>query len=549
MGSQVPSSSAEGSGSGPGPVPHTAFKAVGGAPDARWGGSTPSSLRTAAPLTLGTAGHIDHGKTALVRALTGVETDRLAEERRRGISIVLGFAPLVLPSGRRVSIVDVPGHERFVRTMVAGSTGIDLFLLVVAADDGVMPQTREHVKILRALGIERGVVAITKTDVATPRKATLQVRELLPDAPVIACSARTGHGIDTLARTIEDAATQTSSRAEQDRGVVLHIDRAFTVLGRGVVVTGTLWSGELHDGDSVVVHPGNAKARVRAIEIHGTPAVHAVAGQRVAVNLGGVRAGAIQQGDALATPATLCHALTLDCSLALDSARNGELVHAHHGTRESPGRLVDLGDGLWQLRLARPLLAQNGDSVLVRRSSPPETLGGGTILDASARRHGRNPDILAALRRTRDGRSVKRGLLPGEPAEPTERASPPARQLSRAALVLEERLRASRLKLLGPSELTGLSAELRELTADGRAVRVRGRLYAHRDTVIAVRQQAVAAIDRDGKITLPALRDELGVSRRVAEAFLEHLDEARVTRRLADNTRVLGSRARSGSTS
>src|ERR1700710_2396073 len=190
------------------------------------------------PLTLGTAGHIDHGKTRLVAALTGVDTDRLPEERARGISIALGYAPLELPSGRGLSLVGVPGHEKFVRTMVAGATGIDLYLMVVAADDGVMPQTVEHAAVLRGLGVRAGVVAVTKSDVADPARAVAEVRELLPDAvEVVVCSAATGEGVADVAAALDRAAARVGSRAEAGGATVLHVDRSFTVNGMGTVVT------------------------------------------------------------------------------------------------------------------------------------------------------------------------------------------------------------------------------------------------------------------------------------------------------------------------
>src|SRR5690242_7373311 len=200
---------------------------------------------SAGPLTLGTAGHIDHGKTALIRALTGVDTDRLPEERARGISIELGYAALSLPSGRRLSVIDVPGHERFVRTMVAGATGIDLYLMTVAADDGVMPQTREHAAVLRALGIGTGVVAVTKIDLADSEIAMLEASELLPAAEVVAVSARTGEGLDELGAALDRAVLTVNSRAGASGFARLHVDRVFTIRGAGTVVTGTLWSGRV----------------------------------------------------------------------------------------------------------------------------------------------------------------------------------------------------------------------------------------------------------------------------------------------------------------
>src|SRR5579884_1463896 len=192
------------------------------------------------PLTLGTAGHIDHGKTALVRALTGTDTDRLPEEQARGISIELGYARLALPSGQQLSVIDVPGHERFVRTMVAGATGIDLFLMTIAADDGVMPQTREHAAVLDALGVKTGVVAVTKSDVIDPEMALLEAEELLPGVEAVAVSARSGAGLDELRSALDRAAAAVASRADDGAPTRLHVDRVFTIRGAGTVVTGTL---------------------------------------------------------------------------------------------------------------------------------------------------------------------------------------------------------------------------------------------------------------------------------------------------------------------
>ena len=249
------------------------------------------------PLTLGTAGHIDHGKTALVRALTGVDTDRLPEEKARGISIALGYAALDLPSGR-LSVVDVPGHERFVRTMVAGATGIDLYLMVVAADDGVMPQTREHAAVLAALGISTGVVAVTKADIADPSPVVPEAAALLPDAPVVPVSALTGAGLDQLRDALSHAAARVVPRSPEG-ALRLHVDRAFTVRGAGTVVTGTLWSGEAARGDRVTILPAGREARVRTVEVHGEAVERAGAGQRVALNLAGVDRHEVARGDVI----------------------------------------------------------------------------------------------------------------------------------------------------------------------------------------------------------------------------------------------------------
>ncbi|MEA2317475.1 MAG: selenocysteine-specific elongation factor, partial [Solirubrobacteraceae bacterium] len=223
------------------------------------------------PLTLGTAGHIDHGKTALIAALTGVDTDRLPEEKARGISIELGYAPLRLPDGRRLSVVDVPGHERFVRTMVAGATGIDLYLMVVAADDGVMPQTVEHAAVLRGLGVSEGVVAVTKADLADPEPAARAAAELMGAAgavEVVACSARTGAGVDAVAAALQRVAERLPGRAAIAAEPVLHVDRSFTIHGAGTVVTGTLWSGAVARGDTLALLPAGVRVRVRGVQVH-----------------------------------------------------------------------------------------------------------------------------------------------------------------------------------------------------------------------------------------------------------------------------------------
>ncbi|HEY8858833.1 MAG TPA: selenocysteine-specific translation elongation factor, partial [Gaiellales bacterium] len=298
------------------------------------------------PLTLGTAGHIDHGKTALVAALTGIDTDRLPQEKARGISIELGYAPLELPSGRRLSVVDVPGHERFVRTMVAGATGIDMFLLVVAADDGVMPQTREHLAILELLGVPAGVVALTKRDLVDDELAELarlSVDELLADGPyagsaVVEVSSRTGAGIDDLRLALDRLAGDARSRAP-GADVRLPIDRAFSLRGIGTVVTGTLWTGTVRVGDRLAIEPGGREVRVRSVQVHDQAVDEAAAGQRVALALVGVERTQVKRGDTAASPGTLPRSFRLDCRLRmLPSAgrglRNGDVVTVHHGTAE-----------------------------------------------------------------------------------------------------------------------------------------------------------------------------------------------------------------------
>src|SRR5579884_4129294 len=283
------------------------------------------------PLTVGTAGHIDHGKTTLVEALTGKNTDRLPQERERGISIDLGYAPLELPDGRRVSVVDVPGHERFVRTMVAGATGIDAFLLVIDANEGARPQTHEHLQILRLLGVERGVVALTKADLVddeTLELARAEAEELVPGAPVVAVSGRTGAGLDDLRAALASVAVERARDALPTR---LYVDRVFTLRGIGTIATGTLWSGSIGDGDVLRAEPRGREVRVRSVQVHDTPTPRAEAGQRVAVSLPGVERSELRRGDALVAPGKYTASYRLD--VALDALHEiPARVQMHHGT-------------------------------------------------------------------------------------------------------------------------------------------------------------------------------------------------------------------------
>jgi selenocysteine-specific elongation factor len=383
------------------------------------------------PLTLGTAGHIDHGKTVLVEALTGVNTDRLPAERERGISIELGFAPLELPSGRRLSVVDVPGHERFVRTMVAGATGIDLFLLVVAADDGVMPQTREHLSVLTTLGVPAGVVALTKMDLVDATELALaraDVLELLAGSPyeaseLVAVSARQGEGIDELQRALDRLASSLPQRHPVDGGARLHVDRSFTLKGIGTVVTGTLWSGELGVADEVRIEPGGLAARIRSVEVHDRPVERASAGQRVALNLAGVGRDEVQRGDVVTTGNGLAATYLVDAEIAVLAGHRrverGARVHLHHGTRETPARLalldreaIEPGErGLAQLRLERPIVPAAGDRFVLRQIAPQDTIGGGVVIDPRPRKQGPGPAHVETLRALASGDPLEQLLL------------------------------------------------------------------------------------------------------------------------------------------
>jgi selenocysteine-specific elongation factor len=491
---------------------------------------------TSAPLTLGTAGHIDHGKTALVGRLTGVDTDRLPEERARGISIALGYAPLELPSGRRLSVVDVPGHERFVRTMVSGATGIDLFLMVIAADDGVMPQTREHARVLRALAVGHGVVAVTKADLADPARAVAEAAELMPGIPAIACSARTGAGVERVAAELDRVAERLPGRSAVPDAPLLHVDRVFTVHGAGTVVTGTLWAGSVGRGDVLCVRPRELRARVRAVHVHDEPVERAHAGQRVALNLAGVAAGAVARGDVVTDPENgprPTHRIDAALELAADPPPR---IHVHHGARDAPARLVRLGDDLWQLRLEQPLLARTGDRVVLRSIAPPDTLGGGLVLDAHPPRHGAGPGVRARLEAIRSGAPADGGEPAPDEAAAAAPAPPP---LSEAAVALEARLLAAGHEPPAEAELARDADALAALRAAGRAVRIGRSMYAHPAALAAVARRVEDIIRAEDGITMARLRDELGTSRKYAQALLEHLDAARVTLRLPDDRRVL----------
>ncbi|HEX7117379.1 MAG TPA: selenocysteine-specific translation elongation factor [Longimicrobiales bacterium] len=372
-------------------------------------------------LILGTAGHIDHGKTTLVRALTGVDTDRLAEEKRRGITIDLGFARLELEGGTELGIVDVPGHEAFVRNMLAGATGIDLVLLVVAADEGVMPQTREHLAIVDLLGVRGGVVAVTKSDLVDAEWLELVLADIrdglegspFADAPIVPVSAATGAGLDTLRAALASAADTVVERSVEDLAR-LPIDRVFSVRGTGTVVTGTLWSGRIERDATVRVLPAGRTARVRGVQVHGTDVERAEAGRRVAVALAGIERSDIVRGDVLVTDGAweASRMLTVRLRLLADTEwelRPRQRIRFHLGTAEVMGRVALLGrarlgageEGWAQLRLEAPVVARAGDRFVIRSYSPVTTIGGGIVAEPAPpkrkRLHGADPERLAAV--------------------------------------------------------------------------------------------------------------------------------------------------------
>jgi selenocysteine-specific elongation factor len=489
------------------------------------------------PLTLGTAGHIDHGKTALIAALTGKSTDRLPEERARGISIELGYAPLELPGGRQLSVVDVPGHERFVRTMVAGASGVDMFLLCVAADDGVMPQTREHMAVLRQLGIADGVVAITKSDVGEPELAAEEVAELVPGVPIVEVSALRGSGLDELRAALEGAAAQLPGRASAGGPTRLHVDRSFTLRGIGTVVTGTLWAGSLATGDVVRVLPRGLEARIRSVQVHDVAVERAAAGQRVALNLVGVGWRDVGRGDVVAVGDGVRPGYLLDIALRMEEGarpmRRGMRVQVHHGTREAPARVVPLGEGFAQLRLEAPLVAAQGDRLIVRQIAPPDTIGGGVVVDAAPRKRSSGVPGTEAPRTAAERASE--AAAPPEPEPGPE--SLDERELALASLL---RFDGSKPRADGDlAEAAGMAPAdatraFGRLERAGEAIRVGRNLHFHSEPLAVLEAQVVAICERDGEATIAGLRDELGTSRKYAQALLEHLDRTKVTLRRGD---------------
>ena len=368
---------------------------------------------------IGTAGHVDHGKTLLIKALTGIDTDRLQEEKKRGITIELGFAHLDWPDGTQAGIVDVPGHEKFIKNMLAGAGGIDLAMLIVAADDGFMPQTLEHLDILTLLGIKDGCVVITKSDVVDPEWLEMMQEEIvgrvegtfLEGKPVFCVSAYTGQGIPELRQELHDM-VQRASIKNMRVPFRLPVDRVFSVDGFGTVVTGTLIEGSMHEGDLAELVPGGADTRIRNLQVHGKDVEVAYAGQRVAVNLAGLKKTDIKRGDAVAKPGSVRTSRMIDVRLqnlrgSKRVIQNDSQVHLYHTSQVQLAKVVLLdrdalnpGESCYaQLRLSEPISTKSGDRFVIRFYSPLETIGGGVILDDSPARHKRfQQGVLDALK-------------------------------------------------------------------------------------------------------------------------------------------------------
>ncbi|HET6658359.1 MAG TPA: selenocysteine-specific translation elongation factor [Rubrobacter sp.] len=476
-------------------------------------------------LTIGTAGHVDHGKTTLVRYMTGTDTDRLEEEHRRGISIVPGYAELDLPSGKRASLVDVPGHERFVKNMVSGATGVDAFLLVVAADDGVMPQTIEHLDILRILGVEQGVVALSKVDAVdqeTVELAALEVEELLESrdisAPVIHVSGVTGDGVEDLLLALDALAGERADRRKDDLAR-LPVDRSFVLKGIGVVVTGTLWSGEIRPGD-VLYTPTGLRPRVRGVQNHGHPAEIAYAGARTALDLTGVEASEIEAGDVLLShPVPTSRDLDVRVRL-LEGAKplaHGMRLRLHHGTRSTNARVrltdrEELEPGaraLARLRLDEPFVTLRGDS-FVLRSMDGVTIGGGTVLDPSATGRRPDPSWLEALE---SGDATK--------AVPLALAHRPGEGMTTEELAL----------------ILGFSAdEVSRAVETSAGVETIGEIHAAASDIAAARERLLEALERrtaerpeSPELTIAEARTAMDLSTPLSDALLAEMEIEAVT--------------------
>jgi selenocysteine-specific elongation factor len=529
---------------------------------------------------VGTAGHIDHGKTALVKALTGIDADRLEEEKRRGITIDLGFAHLQLTPSLRLGFVDVPGHERFVKNMLAGVVGIDLVLFVVAADESVKPQTREHFDICRLLGIQRGVVALTKSDLVDADLvglARLEVEELvagsfLEGAPIVPVSSVTGAGLDELRQELARVAEAAPER-NPEGWFRLPVDRAFSVKGFGTVATGTLISGSVAREREIEVYPSGRRLRVRGVEVYGSKAECAVAGQRTAVNLADIEAVELSRGDVLSEPARFRSVTEVDCRLHLlrsaKPLKQRAPVHFHSGTAEieaevrlleSPGPLRP-GESAWaRIRLRKPALLLPGDRFIIRMFSPVVTIGGGMVVDAGARpstardaaarlsilASGDPPERVALLVREAEyglsaGELVARtGMLEREIADAAARAPVVSLEQPQSWMVDRARFESARARVvrivrefhranpllpgIGKEDLRGralpgapaflldaLLARDGEIVAEGDTVRAREHKLALRQEEEQAREAIERAFERAG-LSTPALSEVLAKS-------------------------------------
>ena len=490
---------------------------------------------------IGTAGHVDHGKTRLIKALTGIDADRLAEEKRRGITIELGFAYLSLPNGEKAGIIDVPGHEKFIGNMLAGAGSVDLALLVVAADEGFMPQTREHLGILSLLGVKRGIVALTKADLADGEMRELVKLDIedevagtfLEHASVIPVSSVTGEGIEELRQRLFESlelAPDKNNRAP----FRLPVDRVFSSEGFGAVVTGTLIEGRIAAGDEVTIYPSLHSARARNIQVHGLSVGYADCGRRVAVNLSGVKKENIARGDVIAAPGSMELSAMLDAHLSIlnDTERtvaNNSRLHFYHGAGSMLCRLILLdadelkkGQSAYaQLRLPAPVAAKPGDRFVLRFFSPVETVGGGVILDARPQKRARGDrGAIAGMAIKKDG-SLRERI---ERAVYERSASfPSLKYIKRVIFNEDERF----------------DAEVNALIESGALLTVAGDMAAHRDHLTLLGEKCrgiLSAYHAENPLHAGMRKDELrtrllpGFDQHVTDRVAELLGELKFVR-------------------
>lgn len=486
-------------------------------------------------IILGTAGHIDHGKSQLVKALTGVDPDRLKEEKERGITIDLGFADIEYSDGVRVGIVDVPGHERLVRNMLAGAGGIDIVVLVIAADEGIMPQTREHLSICDLLGIKTGIIAITKKDLVDNEWLGLVAEEVsdfvrgtfLENAEIISVSSLTGENIDILKEKIHEIAIKVESKSA-DGLFRLPIDRVFTLKGFGTVVTGTMLSGSIGINDEVEVLPAGIRSRVRGLQSHGKSIKKGFAGQRLAINLQGVEKTDLKRGDAVVIPGRFRITRSIDAKIRLlkdaPMLKNKSNIHFHLATSEVIGRVIlydcdELKTGeeaYCQIRLGEPVLAVSGDRFIIRRFSPVDTIGGGVVLDPWARR-----------RRKKEGTD---DLVIYEKAGLREK--------------IERKIKKSGLRGLQVDSIPGwinagvieCNRILQSLTDSGAIFRYNNNLI-HRDIYLVIKSKLMDVLERFHKnnplkagMSKEVLRGLLGIKQELFDGILSITDEVIVDR-------------------
>ncbi|MDO5135049.1 MAG: selenocysteine-specific translation elongation factor [Eubacteriales bacterium] len=493
---------------------------------------------------VGTAGHVDHGKTSLVKALTGMDTDRLAEEKKRGLTIETGFARLDFGDGSFCGIVDVPGHERFLGNMLACAGGIQVALLVVDCLEGVMPQTREHLEILSYLGVKEGVVALTKADLALgeeTKRAGAQVEELLAGtflegAQVMPVSAWSGEGVEELRRALLHLLKKRTPVGRR-LPFYLPVDRCFSRKGFGTIVTGTLSQGTVERGAEVMLYPQEKRFRVRSIQVHQRDRERAFGGERTALNLSGLSKDEVRRGDVLAPPGTLRRTFLADVRLELgihgeQPLKNGSRVHLYHGARALVCRVVLFGKKellpgetcMAQLRMEEETTTKAGERFVIRSYSPVRTIGGGVILDPAPPRHNR-PEQRRETGREKDGRRGQqeklRALL-----EELYRGAGPCPPLTRE------------VKETWKKE-EGFSQVFFSMTREGTLRRLDGERYIHREAWEKAKE-ALFSLEAQGKALTPAnFRDALGISRKQSIALLEAFDRERVTCREGEVRRLL----------